>query len=70
MSKGKAIKEALRKGYVVRRTNHRWGVFHHGKQSTCSIPYPVCVGCGLVLLKNDVSQRAAKDVCEIWEDVE
>ena len=29
--------------------------------------WPYCVHCGLVLLKNDVSRRAAKHQCE-WED--
>ena len=66
----KAVKEATRRGYVIRRTTHKWGTFTHGKQSTCTIPYPVCSGCGLVLLKNDVSQKAAREVCEVWEDVE
>lgn len=31
------------------------------------LPWPYCAHCGLMLLKNEASKRAAKAVCE-WEE--
>jgi hypothetical protein len=60
----------VKRPYLIRRTTHVFVTLGRAKQSTVTIPWPVCKGCGLVLLKNPASQRAAREPCEIWEDTE
>lgn len=37
-------------------------------KSTVGLPWPMCCRCGLVVLKNDVSIRAARQPCPGRED--
>lgn len=49
------------------RPHHRFGPVVLAKASTCTFPYLVCASCGLVALKNEASQRAARGVCDAME---
>lgn len=35
----------------------------HARKSTCTLPWPLCCRCGLLVLKNEVSQQALKAPC-------
>lgn len=39
---------------------HRWGRYR-------ALPWPVCMLCGLVWLRNAVSNRAARGPCKWWD---
>lgn len=47
---------------------HRWTPLTLKKRSSISLPWSVCSRCGLVLLRNEASRRAAKAACKGLED--
>lgn len=48
----------------MKNTAHSWEhIGRGGRKSSVSIPYQYCDRCGLILLKNDASRRAAKQPC-------
>jgi len=55
------------RGYVVRKRAHRLAYPTTNKRSRL-LGYPFCIECGLVALRNDVTQRALRASCDVWED--
>lgn len=47
---------------------HWFEHFPRKKKETAWLPWPVCIRCGLLLLKNEASQRAAKQSCRGHEE--
>jgi hypothetical protein len=49
---------------MTTKKTHAFTAFGRGgKKSSVSIPYQYCQNCGLILLKNEASQKAAKASC-------
>lgn len=49
----------------MKRRPHRLdGRMRWGRRSTTTLPWPVCVNCGLVILKNAATAKAAAKPCE------
>lgn len=53
------------RAFLSRKGNVRTGVHNFSQRKILHWPY--CANCGLALLKNDVSRRAARAPCR-WED--
>ncbi len=47
---------------------HKFKPLPKARRSTVTIPWPVCVRCGLMLLKNDASRKAERKPCGGLED--
>lgn len=42
---------------------HVYGTLPKAKRSTTTLTWPVCKRCGLVLLMNEITNRAARQPC-------
>ncbi len=47
----------------MKKKAHFWGILLSAPRSTVRITNPVCLHCGMMWLKNDASDRAAKASC-------
>lgn len=66
MSQGwTTLSPADAKTFLSDRGNKRVGV--HEFKSRKRIPWPLCCKCGLLLLKNEATRKAAKAACVVYE---
>jgi hypothetical protein len=47
---------------------HNFEPLPKAKRSTCSVSWPVCKRCGLIGLRNEASERAARKPCPGRDD--
>lgn len=55
------MSEFLSRKAQVRRQPHAFKMLKR-------LAWPVCSGCGLMLLRNEATRKAAKALCEVYED--
>lgn len=59
------MKARIQKTYKSRARHSFRAIVIRG---TCGFPWPICSACGLVMLKNEISQQAAARTCDAMDD--